>query len=160
MNATETTDVLHLYAEWYPNRCHPDAWQVINIERRSRKNPLHHQRQRNKLRNNNGPRFLAVLSIVHLNPHVNTRQIERDLRIPRSTAHRMLQSIRYHITLVQEWNENDCRLTIEFCRWALDALEQDPDFFWNVCFSDEATFSSNGSLNRHNCHYWSSVNPH
>lgn len=27
-------------------------------------------------------------------------------------------------------------------------------------FSDEATFVSDGSLNRHNSHYWSDVNPH
>ncbi|OXU19485.1 hypothetical protein TSAR_006288 [Trichomalopsis sarcophagae] len=39
-------------------------------------------------------------------------------------------------------------------------LDQNPDFFWNVCLSDEATFISNGSLNRHNCHYWSPENPH
>lgn len=27
-------------------------------------------------------------------------------------------------------------------------------------FSDEAGFRSTGQLNRHNCHYWSVVNPH
>ena len=152
-----------VYAERYPNRRCPDARQIINIERRSRRNPLHRERQRNRLRNNNDPRFLAILGMVHLNPHISTRQIERELGIPRSTVHRMLQSIRYrpyHITLVQELSENDCRLRVEFCRWALDALEQDPDFFWYVCFGDEATFNSNGSLNRHNCHYWSPVNPY
>ncbi|CAH0382002.1 unnamed protein product [Bemisia tabaci] len=27
-------------------------------------------------------------------------------------------------------------------------------------FSDEATFKSNGEVNRHNCHYWAADNPH
>jgi len=39
----------------------------------------------------------------------------------------------------------------QFCTWALDVLEQDPEFFSNVLFRDEATFPSNECLNRHNC---------
>jgi len=34
----------------------------------------------------------------------------------------------------------------QFCTWALDILEQDPEFFWNVLFGYEATFHSNGCL--------------
>ena len=39
-------------------------------------------------------------------------------------------------------------------------IENDPDFLKFVLFSDEAKFQSDGELNRHNCHYWSDVNPH
>ncbi|OXU31303.1 hypothetical protein TSAR_013917 [Trichomalopsis sarcophagae] len=98
------------YVERFPNRRHPNARQVINIKRRSRNNPLHQQRQRNRLQNNNDPRLLAVLAMVHLNPHISTRQIQRELGVPRSTAHRWLQSVNYHpyhITLVQELSESD-----------------------------------------------------
>jgi len=34
--------------------------------------------------------------------------------------------------------------------WALRVLEQDPEFFRNVLFENEAIFHSNGCLNRHN----------
>lgn len=147
------------YAQRFPNRRHPSAQQVVNIESRSRNNPLHRQRQSNRLQNNNDPRLLAILAMVHLDPHLSTRRIERELGVPRSTAHRLLRSVRYHpyhITLVQELNA----LRVQFCRWALDMLNEDPDFFWRDCFSDEATFISNGSLNRHNSYYWSPVKPH
>lgn len=30
----------------------------------------------------------------------------------------------------------------------------------NTCFSNECMFYLNGTLNSHNCHYWSDVNPH
>jgi len=30
----------------------------------------------------------------------------------------------------------------------------------NIVFSDEATFELTGNVNRHNCWYWSDVNPH
>ncbi|KYN13730.1 hypothetical protein ALC57_14069, partial [Trachymyrmex cornetzi] len=48
-------------------------------------------------------------------------------------------------------------MRIAFCQWALQMLHDDPNFFRYVFFSDEATFCSNGQLNRHNCHYWSST---
>jgi len=64
------------YAERFPNRRHPTDQQIINIERRSRNNPLHRERRRNRLHNNNDPRLLAVLAMVHQNPHISTRQIE------------------------------------------------------------------------------------
>lgn len=152
-----------LYRQRYPDRRHPGPQQIINIERRSRSNALHRHRRQNRVLNNNDPRLLAILGMIHINPHISLRQIERELGIPRATAHRLLQLVRYHpyhITLVQELNDNDCILRVNFCTWALNELDQDPDFFWSVCFCDEATFHSNGSLNRHNSHYWSPVNPH
>ena len=39
-------------------------------------------------------------------------------------------------------------------------IENDPDFFNYVLFSDEAKIQSDGELNRSSCHYWSDVNPH
>ncbi|KAJ8921290.1 hypothetical protein NQ315_013764 [Exocentrus adspersus] len=36
----------------------------------------------------------------------------------------------------------------------------DPNFLNNIVFSDEETFCLNGSVNRHNCRYWSQENPH
>lgn len=152
-----------LYAERFPNQRHPNDRQIRNIERRCRMNDLHRQRGRNRNVNNNDPRLLAVLAMVHMNPHISTREIERRLGVPRTTAHRMLRSAGYHpyhIILHQELNENDYILRMNYCRWALNRLDEDPNFFWNVCFSDEATFKSDGRLNRHNCHYWSPVNPH
>lgn len=152
-----------LYAERFPNQRHPSHRQIFNIVRRCRRNNLHRQRRQNRNLNNNDARLIAVLAMVHLDPHVSTRTIQRQLGISKSTAHRMLKSVRYHpyhITLHQELNENDRLLRMNFCRWALNQLDQDPDFFWNVCFSDEATFKSDGRLNRHNSHYWSPVNPH
>lgn len=109
----------HLYTQRYPDRRRPGPQQIINIEKRSRENVNHRQRQRNRNINNNDPRLLAILGMVHLNPHINTRHIERELGIPRSTGHRMLQFVNYHpyhITLVQELSENDQLLRIDFCR--------------------------------------------
>lgn len=72
----------------------------------------------------------------------------------------MLQSMHYRINLVQELSDENHGWKVRFCKWTLDNLEQDRNIFWNVCFSDEATFNNNGCVNIHNCHYWSLINPH
>ena len=35
-----------------------------------------------------------------------------------------------------------------------------PNFHFRIIFSDEATFTLHGEINRHNCRYWSDNNPH
>ncbi|KYN26869.1 hypothetical protein ALC57_03747, partial [Trachymyrmex cornetzi] len=69
------------YAERFPNRRHTTAQQMGGTER-SRNNPLHRERRRNRLHNNNDPRLLAVLAVVHQNPHISTRQVKREPGIP------------------------------------------------------------------------------
>lgn len=39
-------------------------------------------------------------------------------------------------------------------------LEDNPRLLSHILWSDEATFNSSGSVNRHNMHYWSQTNPH
>lgn len=41
----------------------------------------------------------------------------------------------------------------------MERCNADPKFSNNILFSDEATFMMNGTVNRHNCRYWSAVNP-
>ncbi|XP_076392768.1 uncharacterized protein LOC105662516 [Megachile rotundata] len=57
----------------------------------------------------------------------------------------------------QELTANDCYQCLQFCNWALSQR----DYFFNeVMFTDEATFTKNGSVNSRNMHYWSTENPH
>lgn len=49
---------------------------------------------------------------------------------------------------------------MEFCREMLARIRGDPNFLTNILFTDEASFSTAGTFNRKNKHYWSSVNPY
>ena len=103
------------------------------------------------------------MACIYLNPHVSSRDIERYTGIPQRTVIRILHSRNYHpyhITLTQALTPNDLLNRVQFCQWAMNMIAQDPNFFFYVLFSDEATFKNTGELNRHNCHYWSDVNPH
>jgi hypothetical protein len=39
-------------------------------------------------------------------------------------------------------------------------FDSNNQFFTWICFSDEATFQLNGSVNQHNMRYWADQNPH
>jgi hypothetical protein len=73
---------------------------------------------------------LVVLAMTHLNPQIINRQIARQTGIPANTARRILKQHKYHayhITL----------------RWTLRRIQQDPNFFYYVMFSDEAILTQN-----------------
>jgi len=44
----------------------------------------------------------------------------------------------------------------------MEMINDDPLFLDNIVFFDEATFDLQliGNINRHNCRYWSDINPH
>lgn len=151
-----------LYAERFPGRRHPTDITIRNLTERARAGHLVRERRHHEY-NENDPRVVAVLAIIHLDPHVSSRQVEREHGIPRKTFLRILKVLRYHayhITLVQALQVHHMQQRVEFCQWAIQEIDYNPDFFNFVLFSDEAIFQSDGQLNRHNCHYWSHENPH
>lgn len=80
----------------------------------------------------------------------------------RSVA-RILKREKYHPykpQLVQELLDGDSDRRIEFCERMMEICNNDQHFTYNLLFSDEATFCLNGTVNRHNCRYWSIDNPH
>lgn len=153
-----------LYRLRYPDRRCPNDRQIQRIELRERTLAQRRVRRRRVLEDDmNNPLALTVLTVVAINPHVSTREIQRMTGISYVTVWRILQKHHfhsYHITITQEVTDNDMLLRANFCRWALNRLRQDQLFFNYVLFSDEAMFHRNGQLNRHNCYYWSPYNPH
>lgn len=104
----------------------------------------------------------TLLAIVE-SPHVSTRQVARDLETSQTSVRRVLKKAKYHpykIQLVQELSDDDFDRRSEFCGVMMDRCVIDRQFIFKICFSDEATFCLNGTLNRQNCRYWSDNNPH
>lgn len=76
---------------------------------------------------------------------------------------KVLKSAHFHpykIQLVQELYVKDKPRRLEYCRWLLNATEEDYYFVKNILFTDECIFQNNGLNNRHNSHYWATENPH
>lgn len=106
---------------------------------------------------------LDVLQSVVEDPHVSTTSISQTVGISKRSVRRVLHQNHYKpykIHLVQELSEDDFDRRVEFCELMMANIDNNTIGLNNIVFSDEATFMLNGNVNRHNCHYWSNINPH
>lgn len=104
----------------------------------------------------------VALSFVE-NPHLSIRRAAQQQDIAQKSVQNILKQIKFHpykIYLVQELNDDDFDRRIEFCETMMQRIDAEPNFLFNIVFSDEATFELNGHINRHNCRFWSDNNPH
>lgn len=153
-----------LYAERFPDnvrRSQSFFYKVVNTFMSHGSVQPKKRKRRNTVTGE--PNEIAVLAAVQENPHVSTRQLHRESGISRTSIIRILRRHKYHpyhISLHQELHGDDFRLRVEFCQWAVQQKRMNPNFFANVLFSDESTFTNHGAVNRHNMHYWSAQNPH
>jgi len=89
-------------------------------------------------------------------------KLSMQLNISDRPLRRMLKRMYYKVyrpRLVQALQEDDFDRLLEFCGWYLGCLEEDPQLYHKILWTDEATFKLNGTINRHNCVYWSTDNP-
>lgn len=66
----------------------------------------------------------------------------------------------YKPKFVHTLEANDDAKRLDFCLWVGQKYLQNRNFFHNIIFSDEATFSTNGVVSSQNLRYWSTENPH
>jgi len=79
------------------------------------------------------------------------------------SVQKILKRIKFHpykIHLVQKLNEDNFDRQNEFCELMMQRIDEEPNFLFNIVFSNEATFEVNGNVNRHNFRLWSDENPH
>ncbi|KMQ82140.1 transposable element tc3 transposase, partial [Lasius niger] len=111
----------------------------------------------------NDEKALDVLLTVYDNPHTSVSRTAQENDISTTSVHRILKKHHYHpykIHLVQELSEDDYDRRVEFCDTMMTRFADNRQFFNWICFSDEATFELNGSVNRQNMRYWADENPH
>ncbi|GAA47908.1 hypothetical protein CLF_100953 [Clonorchis sinensis] len=87
-------------------------------------------------------------------------QVSQLTGIPRASVHRIMRRhlhlYPYHFTLLQNITEEDKEQRVTFANWLLDNEE----IVLNILWSDEANFSVDSILNKHNCVIWSREAPH
>lgn len=125
-----------------------------------------------------------VLLSVEEQPKNSLRNVGRDVGISHTSVQRILKNEKFHpykvimlycsfndaylrifvffqqLQLIHELGDDDFDRRVEFCQEMIGRCDDKPDFPFNILFSDEATFMLNGTVNRHNCRYWSIANPH
>lgn len=105
---------------------------------------------------------VGILGQVVADPTLSTRKLEVLTQISRTSIWRILKAYKFHpykIHLVHQLNEDDFDRRQEFCELMVERLINNPNYLFNICFSDECSFFLNSTVNRHNCRYWSDANP-
>lgn len=155
----------NLYSQRYPNREIPSYRTFRNVEQKLRSGSFPSGRaqtpRRKRVRTEDSN--INILAYVQAYPHVSTRLVGEELGIGKSTVERTLKDYKYHpykIHLVQGLTPEDPERRLNFIAEMSLKFEEDRLFFNKILWSDESRFHNNGTVNRHNCHYWSSVNPH
>jgi hypothetical protein len=104
-----------------------------------------------------------LLALTNHNPHISSRAAAAEVGLSQSTVLRIWRRHKYHpyrIHLHQAMRECDHDRRIEFCVFMQELIADNPGFLAHVLWSDESTFHRDGTVNRHNMHYWSQENPH
>lgn len=103
----------------------------------------------------------ALHSLQDNNPygHASSSAISHSIDIPKASVLRVLKACElrtFKISLHQTITLQDKPKRINFAEWVLD----NSHLLDNVLWSDEAYFSLDGVVNRHNCIIWAHENPH
>lgn len=152
-----------IYAQKYPDRAHPQEASFKNLKNRFEETGdiSYKKNHRTKRTTNEDNEHVVLLSLVE-DCHTSSRNISRQTDISQSSVTRIIRRNKfhgYHVQLLQELGERDFLNRFNFCVWAANRMQETPNFFEYVLFSDEATFHKNGNVNRHNLHYYATENP-
>lgn len=153
------------FEERFPNVRFPDRQTVRNMDRKFQTHGTvsdapRSGRPRDARTLDN--QYAVAQSVVE-DPRLSTRRASLQLGLSRRTYQRILKDLGIHVyrpQLVQELSEDDYDRRLEFAEWFNGCADEDPRFYRQFLWSDEATFKLNGIVNRHNCVFWASDNPH
>ncbi|GFU55435.1 uncharacterized protein TNCV_2550231 [Trichonephila clavipes] len=85
-------------------------------------------------------------------------RVAEALDLPRSTVQKIMRNILryypYKLQFVQALLPHDFETRHLFSLQFLARLEVDPEWRWNILWTDEAHFHLDGSVNTHNCRIW------
>lgn len=113
---------------------------------------------------NEDTEFEVMLSVVE-EPKMSIRKrasLITNTSVSKDTVANILKRHKYHAykpQFVHTLLPRDYDIRFEFCALIQGKLEEDPLFTRSIIFSDEATFSSNGTVSSQNCRWWSISNP-
>lgn len=108
-----------------------------------------------------------VHHVIHEDPHTSIRRTALQTGLTTYETQRVLKEGRFHpykLKVMQELKQNgnidDHQRRKEMCLWLRNEILMDPDFLRTILWSDEATFTTNGVVNRQNFRLWADENPH
>lgn len=139
-----------LYSERYPNRILSSCQTFINVcDKLRQTGSLNNRKSECEKRVTHEGNEVGVLAMIARNPHVSSRQIERESGVSKRSVLRILHRYKfhpYHLSLHQELHEMDFVNRVRFCQWAQQQIRNNESFFDTVLFTDERPSLITGTL--------------
>lgn len=158
-----TTVVQRAFRTKYPGVKLPDRWCIKRWYKQFTENGCLCKGKSSGRPRTSDENVARIQQAFVRSPGKSTRRGSRELQIPQSTVWRVLRKRLvmkpYRLTLVQALSAADKIKRIDFCDFILAQMETDESFVSKIVFSDEATFHTNGKVNRHNVCIWGTENP-
>lgn len=153
---------IHLFNERYPNVAvsRPALKKLIN--KFDQTGSVANKKKVCKKYDDDDAVTIMALESVAENPRKSLRTRASELNV----SHALLQTI-YKVNKVYPFKPKfrhtleieDHAVRLDFCLWIGENIMDNRYFYQNLMFSDEATFSTNGTVSSQNCRYWSTQNP-
>lgn len=103
----------------------------------------------------------VCLTVVE-NGKTSIKQLSTSLDVPCTTVQKILKKNNFKPfkpKFINTLMERDFIPRFEFSAWYQGEYEENSQFPLNILWTDEATFSSNGTVNSQNCRWWATENP-
>lgn len=115
-----------------------------------------------RMHNEDDAATLLILDSVHQDPTLSLRKRSLRLGISKSHIQRVLKDRKiypYKPVFNHTLEPGDEAKRLDFCLWIGSKIASNRYFYRNILFSDEATFSTNGTVSSQHVRYWSDTNP-
>uniref|UniRef100_T1IS56 DUF4817 domain-containing protein n=1 Tax=Strigamia maritima TaxID=126957 RepID=T1IS56_STRMM len=119
-----------------------------NGENQSSVQEIKHGRPKSATAENN---TIDILASVEIEPKLSVRPRAQASGISKNSVCRILKTNKIHLyktRFVQELLARDPVNRLQFCRWVAQQIEQDPQFYKKIIFTDESTFVRHGQLHK------------
>ena len=149
------------YRRRYQNRRHPDARVFYRVHQHLREKGTFPGIRATAERVGAGDDGHArgIVQMIRRSPRISTGRLSSRLGFPRTTVWRTLRKEGlhpYHLNKAQHLKPEDYEKRLSFCQW----LEEQPQLCPYILYTDESTFTRDGTTNLHNEHWWAEENPH
>ena len=153
---------VHLYRKRFPNQVAPEPCKFARLEENLRNYGAFKKPKRKVRQFLNEDVELNVLLHVAENSQTSTREIAQNIGTSNQTVHAVLKKHKmkpYIPQKVHALDETDRGRRLEFCRFYLGQIQQDPIFYRKIIWSDKCMFGNMGIFNRNIHQIWSQENP-
>lgn len=170
LNGENATEAAVQYVRENPGHRHPRPAVIEDAHRRLREtgvlipqNAANGANGGRARRVRNPAREDAIMRRVRNDRRTSTRRVGRAMGISHSVVNRVLREYLmhpYHFTRVQTLMPGDREARFNFAQMFVEQTDIDNNFSRRIVWSDECTFTRDGSFNTHNMHFYNDRNPH